>query len=225
MQPDPDDLYDRLRAEGLFAESDGDLIVTDAFAAARADASDRVDSLDDDAREDLLADYANEERVPREDLASSPDLLADAVAVFETTETLDRPTSVLVAQSIRRSEAAADEPVPSGFLSLSAEEIEPFIEQHAASVLYFWRDDCEPCESVKRDFETVLDRNRIPESVGFAAVYGPDYVDTLREEYEVGAAPTILFCAGGEIDSRYVGTPGVDALETELSVLLDEAGV
>ena len=224
MQLDPEDLYDRLREEGLLAEDDGDaLTVTDAFSRNRAAAGERVEGMDDEAVAALAAEYADEEAVPSEALTSDPTLLSDAVGVFETCETLDRPTSVLVARSIRRSEQTAEESIPEGFLSLSAEEIDPFLNRHDAAILYFWRDDCDPCEAAKADLETALERTDVPESVGFAAVYGPDHVDVLREEYDVAGAPTMLFCIGDRIESRFVGNPGLEAIETELSVLICDA--
>ncbi|MFB6170600.1 MAG: thioredoxin family protein [Haloarculaceae archaeon] len=217
-------LFERLLDAGVFAETDGELAVTDAFERTRARCADDVDALDADARADRVAAYVAGSEFDASDVSAG--LLADATAVRETCPDLDREACLRVAASLERSEQAASDPhLPAGFLSLSADEIDSFVESHPASLLYFWREDCEPCEAVKSDLEALRDDGALPNAVGLGAVFGPDYARTLREEYDVGAAPTLLFCSPDGIESRIVGCPGAAAIHAELEILLDDAAV
>lgn len=221
---DPDDVYDRLREGGVLEQAtDERLVFTDEFSRNRERCRETVAAFDDEAYAAAVEEYTD----GRDDLSAEnldDDLLADAMAVHETCGSVDPTTSTYVALAIERSETARRRPIPDGFLSLSADEIDPFVAQHPASVLYFWRDDCEPCEEVKADFEDLLREDRIPPTVGLGAVYGPDFVATLREEYDVGAAPTVLFCSSDGIESRFVGSPGRPALRREIDVLTESVG-
>ncbi|MFC6724100.1 thioredoxin family protein, partial [Halobium palmae] len=148
--------------------------------------------------------------------------LADALAVRERCASLDPATCLHVALAIDRSETTRDEPVPEGFLALSAAEIDGFVGERPASILYFWRRDCDPCETVKGFLESTLRAFEVPPEVGLGAIYGPDHVRRLREEYDVGAAPTVLFFRGGSVESRFVGNPGEEAIEDEVRLLLED---
>lgn len=218
---DPDEIYARLREGGVLEQStDERLVFTDRFSENRERYRETVAAFDDDAYAAAAEEYTD----GRDDLSAEEldaDLLADAMAVHETCSSVGPTTSTSVALAIERSETARSRPIPDGFLSLSADEIPPFLAQHPVSVLYFWRDDCEPCEDVKADFEDLLGEDRIPPTVGLGAVYGPDFVTKLREEYDVGAAPTVLFCSGNSIESRFVGNPGRRALRHEIDALTD----
>lgn len=220
-QMDPDDLYDVLREEGVMEISEGDrLVFSEEFTRIRDRFRDEVIGFNRDTFVSSVSPFIDEQH----DLSVADfdeSLLADSLAVQEACSTLEPIACTHVALAIERIETARKEPVPEGFLSLSASEIDSFISQHPASVLYFWRNDCEPCDAVREDFESVLQDHEIPPQVGFGAVYGPDHVQTIREEYDVGGAPTILFCSYGAVESRFVGNPGVKALENEMLLLFE----
>jgi len=221
IRNDPEALYDRLIEEGLFEESSGELGLTDEFRRRREESATTLAALDEAALEERVTAYVAETDVEADDV--SADLLADAIAVSETCESLDRETSLYVASSLERSESDERDPhLPAGFLSLSADEIDPFVANHPTSIVYFWREDCPPCRAVKADLERLRRDGVIPSSMGLGAVFGPDYARTLRERYEVGAAPTILFCSADGIEARIVGNPGVESLQTEIEILLED---
>lgn len=220
--PDPTELYDVLRADGVLEDSGEDrLTFTEAFSRRREKYRREAAALDGDAYASTAAEFVDEESdFTAEDVDEG--LLADALAVRESCGSLDPTTCLHVALAIDRSESTRDEPVPEGFLVLSAAEIDRFIGRRTASILYFWRRDCDPCETVKGHLESTLSGRDIPPEVGLGAIYGPDHVQTLREEYDVGAAPTVLFCRGDSVESRFVGDPGEGAIENEVRLLLED---
>ncbi|WP_049986128.1 hypothetical protein [Halobellus rufus] len=220
-QFDPEDVYDTLRTEGVFEEDDGELRLTEEFRAARERFRGTVTEYDDDTKAELIAGYADGTPFGVEEISDY--ILADAMAIEEVCETVDKATSVHVAVSLERTETAdGDTNLPAGFVALSGEEIAPFIESQPASILYFWREDCEPCAEVREDLSALRHDGIIPEGVGLGAVYGPDHVELLREEYDAAAAPTVLFCSGATVESRFVGNPGIDALRHEIDLLVED---
>ncbi|GGN09324.1 YbbN family protein [Halarchaeum nitratireducens] len=217
---DPASLYERLRDDGLFEESGEEVRLSDAFSTARERERAAVAALDEDALADLREAYVDGADVAATDVDERT--LADAVAVHETCESVDRATSLHVARSLTRDGLDGSDPhVPDGFVSLSGDEIGRFLDAHAAAVVYCWREECDPCDAVRADLESLRGEGLFPDEIGLGAVYGPDNVDELRESYDVGAAPTVLFCAGDAVASRFVGNPGRGALRAETELLID----
>lgn len=216
---DPEELYETLRVEGVFEEDGEKLRLSDDFTQTRERTREDVADFDDRTFAARAEEYAGGGEFSPDDLDERT--LADAMAIYETCETIDREASVHVARSLARSETDESDPhIPRGFVTLSGEEIQSFMQAHAAAVIYCWREDCEPCDGVKENLEELRREGAIPEEVGLGAVYGPDNATVLYEEYDVGVSPTTLFCSGSTIESRYVGNPGVDGLRSEIETLV-----
>lgn len=219
-QIDPDELYDTLRAEGLFEEEDERLQLSDDFVSARERFRAEIGERDDGADAARLAEYVDGTPFSVDDIDDHT--FADAMAIRETCETIDSGTSVHVALSLDRSESVEEDPhVPSGFVSLGGEEIEPFLQAHPASIIYCWREECDPCSAVRDHLEDLRRDGTIPESFGLGAIYGPDNAAVLTEEYDIGGSPTTLFCSGRTIESRCVGNPGPNGLRREIELLAE----
>jgi len=195
-------------ANVLVERDDGaSLTLSDQFTRMRADAR---DTLNADGVPDAFADV---------DVANE-DLLADAMAIREHAEDVDPETASRLALSLRRIESPPQtEGVPDGFTPLLGVEIEPFLLTHDAAVLYFWREDCNPCDLVRRDFENAIE---VPDDVSLGAVYGPECADLIEDEYGVSVAPTLLFCVKGRVDSRLVDAHPPDTVQKEISIITDQ---
>ena len=216
---DPEELYDRLREEGMFEEDGERLRLSDDFTRTRERTREEASELDDQTYATRLEEYTGGQEFSPDDL--DRETFADARAVHEMCESIDRETSVYVALSLVRSETDEDDPhIPSGFVTLSGDEIESFLQAHPASIIYCWREDCEPCEGVRENLEELRRDGTIPESVGLGAVYGPDNATLLYEEYEIGGSPTTLFCSENTVESRYIGNPGIERMKFEIQTLV-----
>ncbi|QLG64151.1 thioredoxin family protein [Halorarum salinum] len=108
------------------------------------------------------------------------------------------------------------EGVPDPFVPVPAAHVPHLTRVFSPAVVYVWLDDCDPCETVKADLESVFES---PREVMPFAVYGPDHREFLAEEYEVTAGPVVLFVRDGAVDSRLYGAQGPRSIETELDVL------
>lgn len=211
-------LGDLLEA-GIFEQSeDGELRPTEAFRRNRETHRAEVASLDEDAFDEELSAFASADGATPSDVGV--EALGDAKAVFDASESLDRERSLLAAVALQRIETTdAGSGVPDGFVELDGEEIDGFMQTNPAAVLYFWREDCDPCDGVCDILEALLAEGEIPESVGLGAVYGPDCAELARERYQVAVAPTTLFCVDGRIDSRIVGGSEYGVIRTEIRTI------
>lgn len=142
------------------------------------------------------------------------------LAIHQINRSWDLTRCVRVALALRRFD---EEPVshgaPDGFVPINYNEIELFLQSQPVSVIYVWGDDCEPCEVVRGDLETLVEEGKIPDGVGLAAVYAPQGGELIREKFEVKFIPTLLFCANGRVDSRLLGKPYPKQIMGEIEII------
>jgi hypothetical protein len=82
--------------------------------------------------------------------------------------------------------------------------------------------DVVPCFAVRlfvEAFQVFFTNDEPPGDLLLLAVYGPDCPRLLDREFDVSGAPTTLFTLDGRVDSRFVGAPSTDGLETEIETL------
>jgi len=214
-------LLDDFLTAGVFEQSpEGDLRVTDAFERRRQEVRRTVSAFDDDEleteRDRFLADGdADPETIDR-------DVLADAKAMYDVADGIDRPRCLTAASALARIEDTGDrDHLPTGFVEIEGEEIEGFIEGNPAAIVYFWSEDCDPCDALEGHFETLVENGEIPDRIALGAVYGPDAAEIARTEYDVGVSPTVLYCRDGRVDARHVGNKGPKAIRMELEIIED----
>lgn len=220
---DFEELLDALLEAGVFEPSeDGELRPTQAFHREREERRAEIAAMDDEAFDDAVDRFATDDDVAASDVDA--DTLGAAMAIHDSSEALDRERSLLAALALGRLEETEREPgVPRGFVRIESGDVDGFVGNHPAAVIYVWREDCDPCDGARENFESLLADGEIPEWVGLGAVYGPDAADLIREEYQVGVAPTTLFCVDGAIDSRIVGNPGYEAFRSEIRTITEAA--
>lgn len=216
-----EELIDALLEADIFEPSvEGELRPSESFQRRRAEHRAAVEGFDQDELADALAEYATTGAVDPDEVGRRA--LGDAMAIHEAADAVDRERSLLAALALSRIESSSPAPgVPDGFLPIAGEDVAAFMGNHPAAIIYCWREDCPPCDGARESLEELLADGVITDSVGLGAVYGPDSPGLLREEYEVGVAPTTLFCVDGRIDSRIVGNPGPEAFQTEVEIITD----
>lgn len=103
--------------------------------------------------------------------------------------------------------------VPDGFLPILGDQIPVIMQLYSPGILYVWREDCDPCDIVREDFESLLDD---PDDLGLFAVYGPVHAELLNDQYNVVGGPTTLFFADGQIITRLQGAFSRKVLDNEI---------
>jgi len=106
---------------------------------------------------------------------------------------------------------------PAAFFPVDADRIDLFGALYGRTVVYIWRRDCPPCDTVRGDLDYIF--GGTPDDLGLLAVYGPDWVNLLDEEYDVVGGPTILFMLGTRVDSRIIRDPPREVIEGEVETL------
>jgi len=150
------------------------------------------------------------------------EVVLNALVLDDETSQLDKELCFRIALLLNRFDGK--EPVsgiPEGFIPIEGSEIKQYLTEFPTSILYFWREECPPCDQVRTDLEELLDAGNIPDFVGRAAVYGPDSAQLINDQYDVAAAPTVLFTVDGRIDSRYVGAKPKSALRAEIEMIVE----
>ncbi|MDZ5811532.1 thioredoxin family protein [Halorubrum sp. AD140] len=175
----------------------------------------------DEGRVDAPQDFAAGSRAEGADrtLLATYAVLRDRLPDLSRVQTL--VTSVLLDSA--ESDPAPASGTPKGFLPVHGADAIRIVDNCARCVVYVWRDDCPPCETIRSNLGAVFG-NDPPDGVLPLSVYGPDAAGRLREEYDVVGGPTTLFTLDGRVDARFVGVAEVDAIEREIGILRDRSG-
>lgn len=221
---DAEDAFDSLVAGDVLTEREGEIRFSDSFSSSIQGI------LDDIARSKPAVRSYLEGLIEDDDLVRAAEKITDGdaapVAGFlalrrhlgDISEANCAQLVPVLDQLLRgppRSSGA-----PEGFLPTRGDLLPFLIPILQLGIVYFWRDDCDPCDLVKNDFEAHFDET--PTDMGLLAVYGTDWVDEIHE-FQVGAAPTILFIRDGRVDTRLVGAFPPSALEREIEKLRELA--
>jgi thiol-disulfide isomerase/thioredoxin len=213
-------LLETALAEGVFTETDEEHIQWSPEVVERRGQA--IETLRDDANYERVHQQYTERAFDEESMITRQ-VLATAMGIREVATSIDTTQALLIAETFRRFER--DEPtdgVPNGFVPIEGGEIKSFLADNPVSILFFWREDCPPCTTMKERLEALIEDGTIPETVGTASIYGPNYVSHIREQYQVAIAPTLLFCTNGRVDTRHIGETHENVLLEDLEFILGD---
>lgn len=220
------DYLDPLIDGDVLATADGSLALTEAYTSSVAERSRRLEAADTDqlvAHLDEAADSLPAGQTLTAVATENPRFVAELLTVAEFTD-LDSADAICRA-AIALHELEAENPnrkgVPTGFLPVALSDLSNYLAVMSASIVYVWREDCEPCKAVKAEYEAI--QAEIPASIAQFAVYGPAAASRLHDEYSVEGAPVSLFMVNDRVDVRHTGTHGRDAILGEVETLLSQS--
>lgn len=220
---DPEAILNKLITFGALRERNGGLSESELYRETYEDA---LDASNDsrDAYAEIAERYVpdGEMSVPR-DLFPSVEILASINSIERLAP--EFPTHLLLpaAISMKRVESLpSDVEVPDGFVPLFGWEVEYFIEQHTAAILYFWSDDCPPCDRLREDFSELVSEGAIQDDVGLAAIYCSR--DTkIDDKFDITITPTTLFSVRGNVYSRLIGDHPKNTVLAEINKMYAKA--
>jgi len=108
---------------------------------------------------------------------------------------------------------------PEEFLSVSGQVLPLITPLLDPGIVYVWKHDCNPCQTVKADLEALSDEYQVTQ----LSVYAPNAPSILPEEYDVNTVPTVLFFCNGNVDSRLIGARHASAIENEIEIILQRS--
>jgi hypothetical protein len=180
------------------ADADHADVLVDSTDAcdSRADANAVTAALDGDTRR--LA------RFLALDDAASPSLV-DTLRYTLLVERFERP-------------APPTDGAPAGFLSLHGDQLPLALALSHRTIVYVWREDCDPCDTMRDEFEDAFGETGDDE-LGLYAIYGPEAAEFLYDRYDVAGAPTTLFVLDGTVDCRLEGAHYRSVIDSEIETL------
>jgi len=107
----------------------------------------------------------------------------------------------------------AEEKAPANSIPLHGDWLGTAASVFDGFVTYIWLDNCDSCDQMAENIESVLDEHA-NELLVFA-IYGPEWSERLQAEFEVVGGPTTLFVSEGSVDTRLHGAHPPGAVRTE----------
>lgn len=201
---------------------DGTVTTTESFEYNRGLYHDTYGDVDEatfhrtvaelfDVPEPEVSDRVEEHGVTREEVVVYLALRSrlEEVAEERDREPPDLGSGVLALLAGMVTEAAPPSPVPDAMRELTDEDFRAFLEEHGDAVVFVWKRNCDPCESMKRELRNTL--AALPEGVEVGGV-DAESVGSFREAFDVAAAPTTLLFADGELVESHRGYRSTEAL-------------
>lgn len=216
-------LFTSLFEGGIVVSEGEDVELAEEFRTAVSATRERLGEMETDAIKAELAEHSAQ--LVAERVAELVDDHIDFVANFlESAKRADdlTPEEQLKVTAIVQQLQTGLPPstgTPRGFFEVAGEQLDPLLALNEKAIVYVWRDNCDPCEPIREDMETLLDD---PDDIALLSVYGPDCAQFLQENYDVVAAPTVLFVVRGEVDSRLQGPHPTPSYRGEIEYLREE---
>lgn len=201
-------------SRGLYADTYGDVdegtfhrTVAELFDLSESEAATRVEEHGVTRGEvvDYLAIKAHIAEIAEEADVAPPELGTGPLALLARMVT----------------EAAPPSPVPDTMRELTDEDYPAFLDEHDDTVVFVWKRDCDPCESMKLALDETL--AALPDGVAIAGVDG-EAVRSFRESFDVSSAPTTLVFADGELVGTEKGYRSPEALAAAFAPAYDRGG-
>ncbi len=162
------------------------------------------DELDDVQIPNYHSEFDADDAPYLAELLALNDLLTDAETALQVLPTLDlfgdSPPPV--------------EGTPELFVQVSGPRLRTLAKLYERCIIYAWGYDCPPCETVRGDFDELLDEPM--EGIPLFAVCGEDCYKMLYDEFNMRGAPTVVFILEGKNDLRLEGPSAKEVLEREL---------
>lgn len=216
-------LFTSLSESGIVVSEGEDIELTEEFQMEVSATRERLLEMETDAIEAELSEHSAQSATERVAMLADdhPDFVANFLGSAKRVDGLSAEEQIKITAIVQQLQTGLPPSTgtPNGFFEVAGEQLDPLLALNEKAVVYVWRDNCDPCEPIREDLETLLDD---PDDIALLSVYGPDCPSYLQENYDVVAAPTVLFAVRGEIDSRLQGPHPTPSYEGEIEYLNEE---
>lgn len=216
-------LFTSLSESGIVGSEGEDIELTEEFRAAVSATRERLLEMEEADIEAELSEHSEESATERlaELAGDHPQFVASFLEAAKRVDGLSPEEQVKITAIVQQLQTGLPPSTgtPDGFFEVAGQQLDPLLALNEKAIVYVWRDNCDPCEPIREDLETLLDD---PDDIALLSVYGPDCPRYLQENYDVVAAPTVLFAVRGEIDSRLQGPHPTPSYEGEIEYLREE---
>lgn len=220
--PDTDALLDQLVDDGVVVEhDDGTLETTPAYEETRSVYHDTYAAVSEEEFRDTLVEVFDlDPETADEEIAEQGVTREELVAFLSLRSFLDDPPDTLRLAMLARllSSIAPASAVPPALHEVDDEDYRSFLDDNPDALLTVWKTGCAPCDAMKADLEEILDA--VPAGVAVAGVDG-GVVSEFRREFEVNAAPAVLYFRDGTLVEKETGRKTLAELTDRFATLYD----
>lgn len=219
-----DTMIDRLVRLGVLVESGDRLSLSESLDSAIEECRSSVST---DGGGDVLEEMDTDGDSLRPFLGSDESERRYLPIVCALESVLGQPVTPEWVAALPVIDQLADTPprssgAPNVFFPVHGDGLDSLLSFYPQSVVYIWREDCDPCDAMRETLETAL--SEPPGDVALFAVYGPDYADSLWEAYDAYGAPIVLFVRDGSVEARLAGVHHRSVVENEVEILREDRG-
>lgn len=214
---DPEGMVSRLRERGVIEQAGAEsFVLTDEFRSAVEEYEVELREVDGDV--DAIAEAVDVADQFVEQVQGNAALLARWQTLEEQGrfEREDVPQLLVFLTHVEEFDEEVSS-VPDPFTAVPGDWVAGLVNFHPRAIVYVWREDCEPCDAVREWFEDLFPEP--PDDIALYAVYGPDWVETVKEHFDVVVGPTTLFIVDGRVDCRHIGARTKGSVEQEIENL------
>ena len=222
---DSETLLERLSAGDVLEVDDRGTVRLDEAFTDRIDARRReIAGADDADLREVLRDASVEDDAI-EGLIEAAALDEEFLAEYLALDRVDglsheaRLRTLSLFDALRHAPPDAGAPEP--FVPVRGVRLPLLLPLYELAIVYTWREDCPPCETMKEGFEATFEEP--PADIALFSVYGPDWGELLEERYDVVGGPTTLFFHEGRVDVRLTGAHATPIVRREVEKLRDVA--
>jgi thiol-disulfide isomerase/thioredoxin len=212
--PDTDALLDHLIAAGVVVEhDDGTLETTAEYEETRSVYHDTYAGISEaEFRQTLVEVFDLDPETADEEIEEQGVTRGELVAFLALQSFLDDPPDHLRLAMLARLTATIGpaSAVPPALREIDDEEYESFLADHPDAVVTVWKTGCAPCDAMKAGLEEIL--AVVPEDVALAGIDG-GAVSKFRREFEVNAAPAVLYFRDEELVESESGRRTAEQLD------------
>lgn len=220
--PDTDALLDRLIDAGVVVEhDDGTLETTPEYEETRSVYHDTYAGIPEREFHDTLIEVFDlDPETADEEIAQQGVTRDELVAFLALRSFLEEPPETLRLAMLARLTAtvAPASAVPPALREVDDGEYRSFLDEHPDALLTVWKTNCAPCDAMKGDLAEILDA--VPDGVAVAGVDG-GVVSEFRQEFEVNAAPAVLYFRDGSLVESETGRKTGDELVDRFAEIYD----
>ena len=224
VELEPEVILSRLEDAGVLEQVEEDeLVLTDAFVSKVAEYRSEWSGLDEDDLFDAVSEVVGDRDLtgvlydPTDGTNPAPAYVYGALDEYVSDLGIEQKIHLSTLLNTFRRGPPRDEGAPSAFAPVHGEDLPNLLKTHERAIVYLWRDDCDPCDTLRETFDRIFEEP--PGDIGLFAVYGPDCTEFLRREYSVVGAPTTLFVLHGAVDARLIQAHSQPVFESEIETL------
>jgi thiol-disulfide isomerase/thioredoxin len=220
--PDADALLDTLIEAGVVVEhDDGTLETTPDYEGTRGVYHDTYAAVSESEFRDTLVEVFDLDPETADEEIERQGVTRDELVAFLALRSfLDDPPDTLRLAMLARlvTTIGPASAVPPALREVDDEDYRPFLDEHPDALVTVWKTNCAPCDAMKGDLDEIL--GAVPEDVAVAGVDG-GVVSAFRREFEVNAAPAVLYFRDGTLVEKETGRKTVDELADRFAAIYD----